>query len=119
MRHIESKALFEILYPGEAICIDGAVDWELDELGLYKIKNVHFTNPNIKPPTKEEYDQAYAQALAEWNSTVYKIKRKQEYPPLADLADALYWQAQGDESKMTAYLSAVQDVKNKYPKEQQ
>jgi hypothetical protein len=116
MRHIESKALFDILYPGEAICIDGNVDWELNASGEYSIKNVHFTNPNIVPPTKEEYDQAYAQALAEWNSTVYRIKRKQEYPPLADLADALYWQSQGDESKMSAYLAAVDAVKLKYPK---
>lgn len=46
----------------------------------------------------------------------YQRHRKVEYPPLADLADALYWQAQGDETKMTAYLAAVEAVKQKYPK---
>ena len=46
----------------------------------------------------------------------YQRNRKVEYPPLADLADALYWQAQGDETKMTAYLAAVEAVKQKYPK---
>lgn len=49
-------------------------------------------------------------------SLKYQQKRKYEYPPLADLADALYWQAQGDDSKMTAYLAAVEAVKQKYPK---
>ena len=39
-----------------------------------------------------------------------------EYPPMTDLADALYWQSKGDESKMTAYLAAVEAVKLKYPK---
>jgi hypothetical protein len=50
-------------------------------------------------------------------SKQYQQKRRYEYPPLADLADALYWQSQGDESKMTAYLAAVDAVKQKYPKE--
>ena len=53
----------------------------------------------------------------EWEATEYQRLRKPEYPPLADLADALYWQSQGDESKMTAYLAAVDAVKQKYPKE--
>jgi hypothetical protein len=42
--------------------------------------------------------------------------RRAQYPPLSDLADALYWQAQGDESKMAAYLAAVQAVKDRFPK---
>jgi hypothetical protein len=49
-------------------------------------------------------------------SLEYQRLRRPEYPPLADLADALYWQAQGDESKMIAYLAAVNAVKTKYPK---
>jgi hypothetical protein len=42
--------------------------------------------------------------------------RQPEYPPLGDLADAIYWQNEGDSSKMTAYLAAVEAVKVKYPK---
>jgi hypothetical protein len=42
--------------------------------------------------------------------------RKQEYPPVEDLADALYWQSRGDPSKMTAYLARVDAVKKKFPK---
>jgi hypothetical protein len=66
--------------------------------------------------TWEQYVTTYNQVANEWNNTVYQRSRQPEYPPLADLADALYWQAQGDESKMTAYLAAVQAVKDKYPK---
>jgi hypothetical protein len=52
----------------------------------------------------------------EYQLKEYQRQRQSEYPPLADLADAVYWQAQGDDSKMTAYLAAVQAVKDKYPK---
>lgn len=49
-------------------------------------------------------------------SLKYQQDRKKEYPPLADLADALYWQSQGDNTKMEAYIAAVEAVKQKYPK---
>ena len=47
----------------------------------------------------------------------YKYQRAPEYPPLADLADALYHQSKGDETKLTAYLAKCEAVKQKYPKE--
>ena len=47
----------------------------------------------------------------------YKYKRAKEYPPLTDLADALYHQSKGDETKLTAYLAKCEAVKQKYPKE--
>lgn len=42
--------------------------------------------------------------------------RRAAYPPLADLADALYWQSQGDNSKMDAYNAAIAAVKEQFPK---
>jgi hypothetical protein len=48
---------------------------------------------------------------------LYKYKRQPEYPSLTDLADALYHQSKGDETKMTAYLAKCEAVKQKYPKE--
>lgn len=33
------------------------------------------------------------------------------YPPITDLADALYWQAKGDDTKMHRYLAACEAVK--------
>jgi len=44
------------------------------------------------------------------------LRRAADYPPLTDLADALYWQARGDASKMDAYVAKVDAVKAKYPK---
>jgi len=48
----------------------------------------------------------------------YRVLREAAYPPLTDLADALYWQAQGDDSKMAAYLAACAAVKERFPKSQ-
>ena len=38
---------------------------------------------------------------------------------LADFADAYFWQQQGDETKMQAYLARIEDVKALYPKPDQ
>lgn len=57
-----------------------------------------------------------AEAQAEYERTEYQRLRAPEYPPLTDLADAIYWQQQGDDSKMAAYVAACEAVKAKYPK---
>jgi hypothetical protein len=46
----------------------------------------------------------------------YQEQRRMAYPPLSDFADAMYWQAQGDDSKMAAYMAAVDAVKAQFPK---
>lgn len=46
----------------------------------------------------------------------YVQQRYLNYPPLEDLADALYWKAQGDLSKMDEYLNKVKEVKAQFPK---
>ncbi len=46
----------------------------------------------------------------------YKSQRKKEYPPLADLADAIYWNEKGDPTKLAAYTAACDQVKLDYPK---
>lgn len=43
-------------------------------------------------------------------------KRSLLYPPLTDLADALYWNSKGDNTKLNAYYAACDAVKTKYPK---
>lgn len=58
-----------------------------------------------------------ARLKAESKATEYQRKRAPEYPPLTELADALYHQQNGDDTKMTAYLAKVEAVKQKYPKE--
>lgn len=46
----------------------------------------------------------------------YRRRRKVEYPPIEDLADALYWADNGDRTKLEAYLAKVAAIKAKYPK---
>lgn len=42
--------------------------------------------------------------------------RVAEYPPLEDLADAMYWANQGDDTKLKAYYDKVAAVKANNPK---
>lgn len=48
--------------------------------------------------------------------TVVINSRIANYPPLQDLADALYWQSKGDTVKLQAYLAACDKVKEAFPK---
>lgn len=47
----------------------------------------------------------------------YRDKRFAEYPSPSDLADALYWKAQGDDSRWNEWMTRCAAVKAKYPKE--
>lgn len=75
-------------------------------------------NTSSKPTEQEIIDKRAALA-AEWDSLHKEvgIKRKAEYPPLEDFADAMYWNSKGDDSKLTEYYAACEAVKTKYPKE--
>ena len=46
----------------------------------------------------------------------YSELRREAYPAVTELADALYWQSQGDESKMRDYLDKCAAVKAAIPK---
>ena len=61
-------------------------------------------------------DAAAAEIAAEAAATQYQRNRQPEYPSLADLADALYWSNQGDNTKLDEYYAACAAVKAKYPK---
>lgn len=61
-------------------------------------------------------DAAAAEIQAELDATQYQRDRQPEYPALADLADALYWSNQGDNTKLDEYYAKVSAVKTKYPK---
>ena len=68
-------------------------------------------------PTDTQIAAEIIRLQAEYDEQEYARKRAPEYPPLTDLADALYHQSKGDETKMTAYLAKCEAVKQKYPKE--
>ena len=112
------KALLS-LSPDASWALDGPeIIWEedFDNAGKYIPKNLIWHSTNIEMPTKEQIETRISELQEIANSMAYQSLRQPEYPPLADLADALYWQANGDPSKMTAYLAQVAAVKNKYPK---
>ena len=67
-------------------------------------------------PSKSEVEAELARQQEDWDRTEYQRLRAPEYPPLTDLADAIFWQQQGDDSKMEAYVAACEAVKAKYPK---
>ena len=55
-----------------------------------------------------QYDEAVVQAYI--NANAYKAKRATEYPPIPDQLDLLY------HGGMDAWKTAIQAVKDKYPK---
>lgn len=57
---------------------------------------------NVLPPAPDPY--------------AYRELRRAEYPPLADLADALVHQYMGDPVPLENYYKACVAVKQKYPK---
>lgn len=67
-------------------------------------------------PTEEEISAEIELIKAELAATQYQRDRRSEYPGWEVLADALYWQSKGDNTKMTAYVAACDAVKERYPK---
>jgi hypothetical protein len=72
---------------------------------------------NQSKPRYEELIAECSRLSDIYNTTEYRRLREKEYPPMADYLDAVYWQTQGDNTKMQAYLTAVEQVKLKYPKD--
>jgi len=73
--------------------------------------------PSTAPVTEEQIATELTRLQQEYEDNEYQRLRSKEYPPLTDLADALYHQSKGDETKLTAYLAKCEAVKQKYPKE--
>lgn len=116
-----AEAISNLLPEGVGFSMAGPMEWntEVDSNGDIvptTPKNVELFDTNVQLPNKFQIETEVLRLQAEWEATEYQRQRKLEYPSMDVLADALYWQQQGDNSKMTAYLTAVQAVKNKYPK---
>lgn len=75
-----------------------------------------WTSEDIEKPTEAQLITECDRLQTEYDSKEYQRKRVLEYPPLTDLADAMYWASQGDQSKLEAYYAACEAVKQKYPK---
>lgn len=116
---VDITEVIKSLAPGAAWSLDGSeIMWETDPFNSEKLipKNLTWYSQEIPAPTKEQIDSRRSELQAISDSLEYQRLRRPEYPPLADLADALYWQAQGDNSKMNAYIDQIAAVKARYPK---
>ena len=80
-------------------------------------ETLEWIDTGIPQPTKEQIDAEILRLQTEYDALEYARKRAPEYPPLTELADALYHQQNGDDTKMTAYIAKCEAVKQKYPKE--
>jgi hypothetical protein len=89
------------------------------ETGEYDFEHVtfHHTAEEYTPPTKEVVMAYLEKIQLEWDEKVkYSVLRQYAYPAVEELADAVYWQSQGDNTKMEEYLAKVELVKTTFPK---
>ena len=73
------------------------------------------TEYNLQTGETTTYDDGLPEQTFDPTVTVQR-KRAPAYPPLADFADAMYWNSKGDDSKLTAYYAACEKVKTDNPK---
>lgn len=115
-----ADAISNLLPEGAGFSMAGAMDWNQEVINGVVTqttpKNVQLFDQQYSLPHKAEIDAEVVRLQEKWEATEYQRYRKLEYPSLDILADALYWQQQGDGSKMQDYLNMVQAVKDKYPK---
>ncbi len=65
---------------------------------------------------QSKIDAARVTLNADYAKVKYKDDRQSLYPPLADFADAMYWNSKGDSTKLEAYYAACEKVKTDNPK---
>lgn len=78
--------------------------------------DLEWMDSNQTEPTETEIQAEIARLQADYDAKEYQRQRAPEYPGIADLADALYWNSTGDSSKLDEYYAACAAVKAKYPK---
>ena len=101
MRNAEHKAIYDIY--SNIVRID-------ETEGCFDIDG------NLVSIDQSAVDAKAAEFQAAEDAVAYKQQRRPEYPSLADLADALYWSNQGDNTKLDEYYATCAAVKAKYPK---
>lgn len=95
----------EAIYKAYPDCV--SVD---DSTGAFKEDGTQITL------VQSDIDTARATLDSDYAKVKYKDDRQPLYPPLADFADAMYWNSKGDSSKLTAYYAACEKVKTDNPK---
>ena len=78
-------------------------------------ENVQYTE--AEETARDAEEKAWVDAQTDYVANhKYKDDRVEVYPDIRDFADAYYWSQKGDDSKMTAYISACAKVKSDLPK---
>lgn len=77
---------------------------------------VQYYSHELPEPTSAEIEAELVRLKAASASLEYQERRASSYPPLKDFADAFYWQEQGDDQPMTAWLEQCKAVKSAHPK---
>ena len=106
MKNITISEAIKSLYPEAQFII---INDNFDDIQWLK-----FSEDEI--PTKAEVEAEVVRLQAEYDAKEYQRLRAPEYPDLKELADALYWNSNGDATKLESYYEKCKAVKNKYPK---
>jgi hypothetical protein len=99
---ISKGTALEVLAPEAEYSIDGGT--------------ITWLSPDIQQPTSEAIEAEMDRQRSEYQRSQYQRQRAPEYPSMAELADALYWNSTGDSTKLDEYYAACAAVKAKYPK---
>jgi hypothetical protein len=98
--------------------------WTLRHIPTGRVANVFYQDTQ----PEEKYLAAFrSPGDAEWEIVSQVVdyyeelghvlaNRMSEYPPVSELADALWHQQNGNEDPMTAYLAKCAEVKTRWPK---
>ena len=96
--------------------VDALVSLRPGAIWVVRGTEIEWLDETQTQPTETEIQAELTRLQAEYDSKQYQRDRQPEYPSLADLADALYWSNQGDNTKLDEYYQACAAVKAKYPK---
>lgn len=76
-------------------------------------------NGNVVNINPDAVSAQHAQLTADYAKSQYQRDRANEYPSLAEFADAYYWSQAGNTAPMITWLNSVSATKAKYPKPQE
>lgn len=85
-------------------------------IGEDEYENIQWQIDN--PPSKEDVTAEYERLKLEWEDTLYKRKRSNDYPSITSQLDMLWHSMHtGEIPKSKDFYDAILEIKNKYPKE--
>jgi hypothetical protein len=119
-----------IFLPQKITCKDIHLAVNIPDMHSCLVGSYDYLSQRVDVDTNEVIDYIPEQPSVqhEWNPEIKRwvytpsalevcLKNRQaSYPSLNDLADALYWQSKGDNSKLNSYFEKCDKVKKDFPK---